>query len=294
MKVLFLLLLSLAACQSLPKYELAFVSDRDGSLDIYLTDGEARRFTRLTHTLDTEYGLSWSPDGKQLLYADYGPETQGLRLLQVESGTIDSLPIPYFKEHSAHFSPDGKQIVFASSRDHPAGELYLLSLANGQIQRLTYNSLQESGCVFHPDGKQILFSRQTTAPDSGQLFGEASLMLLNLQSQQEQQLTQGPAFDGLPSYAPDGQSIAFHRCHGDSCNIMVANADGSQARKLTQGPGDHRWPRWSPDGLWLVYTRLLDQHTDIWIMRPNGQEKQPLIHSSHREEIAVFRPWKTD
>jgi TolB protein len=53
-------------------------------------------------------------------------------------------------------------------------------------------------------------------------------------------LTEASSADGLPTWSPDGQSIAFVSNRGGVWAVWVMNADGSNPRKLfdMKGPPD--------------------------------------------------------
>ena len=50
--------------------KIAFVSDRDGhSKEIYVMDDDGGNPRRLTNSPEDEWGPSWSPDGKRIVYS---------------------------------------------------------------------------------------------------------------------------------------------------------------------------------------------------------------------------------
>ena len=50
--------------------KIAFVSDRDGhSWEIYVMDDDGGNLRRLTDSPEGEWGPSWSPDGKRIVYS---------------------------------------------------------------------------------------------------------------------------------------------------------------------------------------------------------------------------------
>lgn len=69
------------------------------------------------------------------------------------------------------------------------------------------------------------------------------------------QLTNDPAQDGFPTWAPDGTLIAFSRYAGDAApektGLWVMAPDGSNPRQLTTVIAEH--PDWSPDGRYIVF-----------------------------------------
>ncbi len=68
-------------------------------------------------------------------------------------------------------------------------------------------------------------------------------------------LTRNAVDDRLPSWSPDGSTIAFTR-GGD---IWLMDRDGSDQRQLTSNPADDRGPSWSPDGSQIVFSSNVDE-----------------------------------
>ena len=64
------MLLTLMGCQN-KNYDLAYVTDRDNTLDICITSSENKEIINLTNSDITEYNLTWSKDGKEIFYTSY-------------------------------------------------------------------------------------------------------------------------------------------------------------------------------------------------------------------------------
>jgi WD40-like Beta Propeller Repeat len=91
------------------------------------------------------------------------------------------------------------------------------------------------------------------------------------------------AFDGSPSWSPDGSKIAYSRLrnttlsNGPPCcdiqtsaDIVVMNADGSDQTRIS-GPLDHD-PVWSPTGDEIAFVR----DRTLYVMRSDGTQQVPV------------------
>ena len=68
-------------------------------------------------------------------------------------------------------------------------------------------------------------------------------------------LTDNTAFDGYPSWSPDGTKIAFTSGDGNGAEIYVMDAaDGNEQIRLTDNFGNNAYPSWSPDGTKIAFT----------------------------------------
>ena len=78
--------------------------------------------------------------------------------------------------------------------------------------------------------------------------------------------------DWVPTWSPDGETIAFDR-NDDGYNwVYVADADGAAVRRLT--PNLHWHPAWSPSG-GLAYV----DGRAIWVMNGDGTKKRKLARA---------------
>ena len=90
----------------------------------------------------------------------------------------------------------------------------------------------------------------------------------------QRNLTRHPAFDGVPSWSPDGKQIAFRTDQNADknhrLNIFVMDADGSNMRRVTRLEFATN-PQWSPDGKQILFEGVIDQGRQIYAIQPNGR-----------------------
>lgn len=102
--------------------------------------------------------LSFSPDGRSVLFATRNRAHQALAIVSVSDGALLQLfqpPVDTITDPI--FSPDGRSIVFtASVRGRP--DLVLLDRQSGAIHPLTDDPCFEDSARFSSDGRSVLFS----------------------------------------------------------------------------------------------------------------------------------------
>jgi hypothetical protein len=98
------------------------------------------------------------------------------------------------------------------------------------------------------------------------------------------QLTNDPAAETQPAWAPSGQRLTFVR--GGA--IWRVDADGGNATQLTAGPGDDE-PAWSQNGNEILFTR----GGDIWKMDADGNNEASFIDAGGTESAPAFSPLGT-
>ncbi|MGD8319751.1 MAG: hypothetical protein PVJ02_04840 [Gemmatimonadota bacterium] len=103
-------------------------------------------------------------------------------------------------------------------------------------------------------------------------------------------LTQNPAEDGEPDYAPGGRRIVFTSDRGgDGRALWVMAADGSDPRPLgTDLPGSEPMgPVWSPDGRRIAYYAKDGGSDGIFVVGADGS-------GARRVADGVFPAWAPD
>ncbi|MFP4395189.1 MAG: hypothetical protein ACLFTI_07990 [Anaerolineales bacterium] len=107
-----------------------------------------------------------------------------------------------------------------------------------------------------------------------------------------QNLTRTPAYEGMPSWSPDGQWLAVvisEGCQGeceDGCeNLFVvpaeATGDRSQYLRVTEGMTEVRAPAWSPDGEHLAFAANTEDAWGIFVaLDPRGRQTCATCHQT--------------
>jgi TolB protein len=113
--------------------------------------------------------------------------------------------------------------------------------------------------------------------------GNANLFVMDLRSKTTTRLTDTPAIDTAPSYAPDGNRIAFESDRGGRQQIYVMAANGGPAQRISFGEGSYSTPVWSPRGDTIAFTKQSQDKFAIGIMRPDGQGERILTAGYHNE-----------
>lgn len=103
-------------------------------------------------------------------------------------------------------------------------------------------------------------------------------------------LTNDTAYDGQPTWSPDGTRIAFTSLRSGNLDIWVMNADGTGAARLTTFAGADLSPTWSPDGLSLAFASNRIGTPDIWTMNHDGSGPRVLHASAAHEDSPDWSP----
>ncbi len=136
---------------------VAYVSDRTGENQLYIRpQGETGKGIQITAN-NKVFLLPpvWSPDSKELLYAD-----KSLRLFYVDIEAKKPVLIDQGKYSDLtdyQWSPDSQWVVYAKTADNLNGAIYLYSLKDQKITPVTTSFTNSWNPVFDPGGKYLYF-----------------------------------------------------------------------------------------------------------------------------------------
>ena len=118
--------------------QIAFVSDRGGSPQIYLMDAEGANVERLTDGTGYAVSPAWSPNGQLLAFSwqrEGGPFD--LYVMDVATRQTVQLTRDAGRNEQPSWAPDGRHLIFQSTRNG-RNQIWMM-LANGTgLRQLTF------------------------------------------------------------------------------------------------------------------------------------------------------------
>lgn len=161
------------------------------------------------------------------------------------------------------YSFDGTHIVFASNVDGSMN-IYTMLADGSEVTQITNNqNCYNGGCFFSPDGSQIVFRSDRDIPHMLQIY------VIDIDGNNERQLTSNNAVNWAPYWHPNGKVIAFTTSlHGhEHYEIYLLDTVSGLMQRLTYNASFDGLPVFSPDGSKLLWTskRGPDQTSQIFI-----------------------------
>jgi serine/threonine protein kinase len=130
--------------------------------------------------------------------------------------------------------------------------------------------------VYSPDGAWIVFSSNQG--------GNLDLWAVSPSSGAIRRLTDHPAEDWDPAFAPDGQLLWSSRRTGNF-EVWRAAGDGSGAAQVTNDGVSAENPSATPDG-WVVYASAHPSHAGVWKVRFDGSRATYLVRGGALPEAS--------
>lgn len=220
---------------------LAFVSDRDGTRQLYVMPLDGGDAVRLTdHPVGAE-NPRWSPDGRRLAYIADGADRRGDPIPKIEKdGRKRTLRITGHRHKH-----DGRGFRGPASR-----HVWLVDLpaASGPTdtptagEQLTDGAFDDAAPAWSPDGRTIAFVSDRSA-ERDRHFEGGAVHLIEVASRELRRLTPEEGRATNPSWSPDGKQVAYvgamtaDEANPSDLHLYVMPSDGGEARDLSAGFG---------------------------------------------------------
>jgi Tol biopolymer transport system component len=257
---------------------LAFIRyERPGIADLYIAPmrgGEPRRITDWNRALT---GLSWTPNGREIVYSIEEPVASRLWRIPADNATPGrGSPITDISVDAANPSisrpAPGQPARLAFQTITRDVDIHMMDLearaVNDTIESKPFsNSTRIEGPArFSPDGSRIAFASFRSGGPEIWIAGRDGNGLQQITSLGAPELVVG-------AWSPDGQRIAFDAAIAGNSDVYVVGVDGGHVRRLTSEPSIDATLSWSGDGRSVYFSSTrAGVIADVWRVSPEGGE----------------------
>jgi TolB protein len=284
-----------------PPVIVAFTQTSGRFEHIWVLNVGTRLRRQVTRGRYGEQTPSWSPDGRQLVYAeDRLHRVPGLAAPQIgplivirdmARGTVRAITPGRDLDETPAWSPVGGRIAFVrtiiplGTRTAPPEEIWTIGINGRNARQLTHNRLSDIAPAWSPTGRALVYQR---ARDTS--LRNWDLWTMGSEGSRQRLLARNGT---RPAWSPSGRLIAFGQPTGKvrGCcmltDLMVINSDGTHRQLLVRNGGR---PTWAPDGSRLVFQRMDGSHFDLWIINVDGSGLRRLTTGPGDAFAAAWQP----
>jgi acylaminoacyl-peptidase len=261
--------------------QLAFISNEDGSQQIYRRWMDTGQTAKLSNLTTPPAGIAWSPDGKWISFTAHVPDAPKpmIKMPQAPEGAkwaepakvIDKL---IYRFNAVGYIKPGYTQLFVLPSDGGTPR----QISSGQFQH-SEAAFNASEAVWTPDGKYLLMSANRHDNYEREPL-DTEIYEFSVATGDVKPLTDRRGPDGGPKVSPDGKSIAFIGFDDKYLGYQVRrlylmNRDGSNARAVS-GELDRDVTRhvWAADGSGIYFLSDDKGDTGLYFTMLDGTVRQ--------------------
>jgi dipeptidyl aminopeptidase/acylaminoacyl peptidase len=268
---------------------LAFISNRDGSSQIYIKWLKTSAIAKISNVTSSPSAITWSPNSSQLVFSMFVPMSTPapISLPGKPKGATWAEPAKFIDD--VYYRSDGSGYTKKGFN-----QLFTINANGGNAQQLTHDEFDNAGEVsFSKEGKSLYFS--ANRHENNQLKPTNSeVYRLDLISLKVQAVTDREGPDQQPKVSPDGQYLAYtgyddKQTNYENTQLYIRNLKTGETTNLT--PDFDRSVsqiKWSANSKG-VYFSYADQGQTVLAYQPRSGKRNVITEKIG--SVAFGRPY---
>jgi TolB protein len=267
--------------------EIAFISNRSGSPEVFLMDADGSGVRQATHNKSINNFPGWSPDGNTILYTSYRearrPALYVLTRGTQSPGRVFRNLVPGAQQFRGVFDPSGGKIAVVISVDGNS-DIWLVNRDGTGGHRLTNERSLEVSPSFSPDGRRMAFVSDRV--------GSPQIYIMDLDDGSVRRLTFTGGYNTAPAWSPDGKWIAYESRVGGGFDLWLIDPDGRTNLPLVENPRNDVSATWSPDSRKIAFSSDRHGRPGIYVVdAPTGANLRQLTREGSTNTSPAWGPY---
>ena len=233
---------------------ILFQSNESGKWQIYVMDENGMNIRQITKDSSNNNFIDWSPDNKKVAFVSDRTGNEETFTMDITGEHQKQLTFTHARNIHPYWSPKGDQIFFNSTRDNPSAfEIYVMNVDGSNVRRITNSADDETCARLSPSGTQLVYLKNNE-------HGLDDVFIMDLNTGQEQNITNTPTTYGWPCWLPGGNKILYSAREDGRYKLFVYDLQHKTNTRLTDPPAPSYDARASisSDGKKIVFNRQTD------------------------------------
>jgi TolB protein len=250
--------------------QIAFVSTRDGTKEVYIMDYDGANQRRITFHKTLTLMPAWAPDNERIAYTSFIRGTSDLFLVNRRGGGRIRLDTRVNLNSSPAFAPSGHDIAFVGSvRGNP--DIYVIGDDGSNIRRLTSMNSIESTPSWSPNGRQIAFTSSRN--------GTPQIYVMDAEGSNIRRISFDGDWNDDAVWSPNGELLAYTSRERGRFQLRIMDMIRQQSW-IIAGEGSNEQPSWSPDGKSIVFMSNRSGGWQLYRVRADGSDLTQLTFTA--------------
>jgi len=236
---------------------LAFVSDRDGNEEIYISSWDGTEPRRLTHTPAPDLHPAW---GNNVIFYTSSPgkgDNSAQNIFSVPSigGTPTQLTSFEGRNYSPSLSSKGDTLAFATDRFWPGSDVCLLDLKTKKENCILAGSRPFLRPRVSPSGEKLSYT-----------FGEKTnydVGYVSIKTRKQETVAAQGAKEYDTAWSPDEKHLAFISEEGGDFNVKILSLDNEDEETVVESVYPLKHLAWSGRSQQELETKRLNEQDPL-------------------------------
>ncbi|KAA3657103.1 MAG: hypothetical protein DWQ10_14020, partial [Calditrichaeota bacterium] len=268
----------------------------DGSQIAYLSDNNGAFYIQILSTIDGKKarkliggqkensfeefkwlrpGISWSPDGREIVFSAKAGEHDVLYIVNVKSGDVSQkLVQPNLNGlWSPSWSPDGEHIAFMGAQ-RGQSDIYIWNIKEDTVKNVTNDRYSDLEPAWSPDGEHLVFTSDRSVFQKyedailpGELLDNTDIFIIHKNGTGIKQVTTDPYSDKSPIFYHSRDTLLFISDRNGIDNIYMATTHDGKEKPLTNFISGAQQLTLSAETHRLAFTSFYNGGYDIYLSK---------------------------